>query len=230
MANGLQALNRAQIDLGEDSPTQSGSAEVGLTEIRPVKVRPDEVRLAEVRFGGFRLAEVRRGKVRPRKVRPAEVRRSEVRRDEVRPPEIRPAELRQAEVRPAEVRPAEVRLEEVCLGKIRPCVRMLLSPLIPGSNALFQDCQMLFIRHRLSPAAPRELPRHISREREGMQQLLAASCQPSLIRTGGLGHQVQESFAKGLPISVVGQFDFHRELQQLAPQHAKAGQRTGYQQ
>ena len=35
---------------------------------------------------------------------------------------------------------------------------------------------MLFIRHRLSPAAPRELPRHISREREGMQQLSAANC------------------------------------------------------
>jgi hypothetical protein len=66
---------------------------------------------------------------------------------------------------------------EVSPAEVRAYVPMLLSRVIPGSNSLFQDCQMLFIRHRLSPAAPRELPRHISREREGMQQLSAASYQ-----------------------------------------------------
>src|SRR5208337_4406335 len=56
---------------------------------------------------------------------------------------------------------------------LRPCVQMLLLPLIPGSSSLFQDCQMFFVRHCLSPAAPRELPRHISRELVGTQELSA---------------------------------------------------------
>jgi hypothetical protein len=33
---------------------------------------------------------------------------------------------------------------------------MLLSPVIPGSNSLFQDCQMFFIRHR------RHLPHRVN--------------------------------------------------------------------
>ena len=79
-----------------------------------------------------------------------------MRPNEVRPAEVRPTEVRLDEVRLAEIRQAEVRLDEVRLTKVRPYVRMLLSPLIPDSNSLFQDCQMLFIRHRLSPTAPRE--------------------------------------------------------------------------
>ncbi len=86
----------------------------------------------------------------------------------------RPARLRFAHWRFASLRFASKRLAlmKVRLEKVRRYVRMLLSPLIPGRNSLFQDCQMLFIRHRLSPAALRELPRHISREPVGTQEAL----------------------------------------------------------
>ncbi len=69
-------------------------------------------------------------------------------------------------------------------------------PLIPGSNSLFQDCQMFFIRHRLSPAAPRELPRHISRERERMQQLLATI--PHSVVTGCHAERRSPGWASGV--------------------------------
>ena len=195
--------SRAQIDIGKDGRTQNGFTEVRLAEVRPEEIRPAEVRPAEVRS-----AEVRPGEARPAEVRPAEVRHCEARPAEARPAEVRPVEVRLAEVRPvevrlAEVRPAEARHAEACPAEVRPAevrpaevrpaevrpaevrpnyVRMPLSPLIPFSSSLFQDCQILFIRHR-SPAAPCELPRHISREREGMQQLSAISRQLWAIST-----------------------------------------------
>jgi len=176
MAHGLQSFGGAQIDAGKDGRIESSFAEVSLREVRPVEVRKEEFRPAEVRQDEPRPTEVRPAEVRPTEVRPAEVRHDEVRPAEVRPgedrcAEVRPVEDRCAEDRCAEVRPAEVRLEEVRpdevrlaevrpgearLAEVRPYVRMPLSPLIPGGNSLFQDCQMLFIRHRLSPTAPRE--------------------------------------------------------------------------
>src|SRR5208283_2746200 len=69
MAHGLQAFGRAQIDFGEDSPTETGFAEVGFPQIRFVEVRPVELRPAQLRSAELRPAEVRLGELRPVEVR-----------------------------------------------------------------------------------------------------------------------------------------------------------------
>ena len=71
---------------------------------------------------------------------------------------VRFAPVRFEIVRFAAPRSASLRFAPPSLALLRfgLYVQMLRSPLIPGSDSLFQDCQMFFIRHRLSPAALRE--------------------------------------------------------------------------
>lgn len=85
--------------------------------------------------------EVRLAEVRPVKACLAEVRPVKFRLVEVRLAEDRPVEACLAEFRPGEARPAEVRLD----------VAVLVTPLVPGVHVLLEQCDMLVVRHRVSP-------------------------------------------------------------------------------
>jgi hypothetical protein len=85
--------------------------------------------------------------------------------DEVLPAEVRAAEVRVGEVRSAEVRPAEVRPPEVppelhltlpfteVRGPATNVQAKLTTPLVPGSHALLEQCDLLVVSHRIIQGA-----------------------------------------------------------------------------
>jgi hypothetical protein len=77
---------------------------------------------------------------------PTEIGLTKIGSDQVGPIEIGPGEVHVAEVNAAQVGIAQTNPGEIGAAEIRPNIWMLLPPLIPGMDTLFEKVKMLLIR------------------------------------------------------------------------------------
>ena len=154
--------DRVYLLLGETFRCREVSlVEVSLAKVGPVEVGPAEGGPAEIGLDEIGLAEAGSAEIGLAEAGPPEVGLAEVGTVEVSPAEVGPAEVGideggMADVGLDDVGPTEVSIDEVSIAEIGPAevgadIWIIVTPSIPGGNALLQDSHMFRISHSVLP-------------------------------------------------------------------------------